>query len=360
MKKDNKKIIILTGSEGGFGNLGDEWLLDSVKNRYKKYINKYKIYILKTNIKKTKKDNFFYIKDDLNSFLNEKININNIAIVHYYGGGYINDYWYKDKIWLYKYLIQNNFPSNKFVFTGQGLGPFCKEIKKEVQKIALGSYLFATRDLYFNNKIKGSFSFDESINSININNINFDYKKEKDNIIWINFRIADHVGINRKILLNKIRMICKYASKNNLVVNFLPMIYGKKLDEYNDAKKLLNNSGLDINFFKRPKNYKELIKTINGSYLMITTSYHATLASIYTNTPVISLYDNDYYKIKFNGLSRVLKSKILRILKINHFCKYDIYRSLSYKNTNIKSRLLSLKKCNEKVYNLIERKITCE
>src|SRR5690348_12975410 len=131
-----KPYIILSGGDGGFGNLGDEFILETSKKFYKRYQKHFNIIILRHVIGDSMpKDGFTYIYDYEDNLKELDIPISDIALVHFYGGGFLNQYWYKDKIWLYKFLVKKGLHPSKFIFTGQGLGPFSSDQKRELQDI---------------------------------------------------------------------------------------------------------------------------------------------------------------------------------------------------------------------------------
>lgn len=354
MALDNKKkYIILTGSEGGYGNLGDEWLLESVKKQYVDIKKQYNVVILIANPPKKQKDGFIYIKDSLDSFISSDICINDIESVHYYGGGYLNQIWMNDKIWLFNYLISNGFSPKKVIFTGAGLGPFDDLNLKNMKIIADKVAIFCTRDNYYKKQISSSLSFDESVIFCDCEDKTEALKRRNE--VWVNFRIADHAGLDKGAIDKISYSIEEFAKEKKLKVIYFSMVEGKCLREKKLIKEALKKRGIKHKIFNRAKNHKILMSRLSRAKLVITSSYHASLAGIYVKTPVVSVYENDYYSIKFNGLIDVLDTKLLTITNINDFSVDVLRKAFNIKDILISKKLLRLKSLNEDIYNKYRR-----
>ena len=88
--------------------------------------------------------------------------------------------------------------------------------------------------------------------------------------------------------------------------------------------------------------------------LVFTTSYHATLASLYIGTPVVSLYENEYYNLKFFGLKEVFKTDLLNILNLENYKIDELTAPLHVKDKMIGKKLDLLKQANITAYNKYE------
>lgn len=345
-----KKYVVLTGGDGGYGNLGDEWLLASVRKQYQRHkiYRKYKIVLLMAHPPKNRiADKFIYVRDNIQVFKDSGIKTDEIVAVHYFGGGYINSYWMKEKIWLYDHLVDNGFPKNKFFFTGLGLGPFEQKELNKTKTIAKSAAFFGTRDLVYKKQIKCDFMFDESIVFAPK-----EFKNRKKNgEIWVNFRIADHVGLKDGGAESIIQTIERFAKTHNLKINYFSMINGVGFNEATEMEKNLLLAGVDAKVFDRSKNPKKLLKRLQNAKMVITTSYHASLAGLYNSVPVVSLYTNDYYDIKFRGLQDVLHTRLLTLVKISSVNEAILESALSSKDTDLTKKLKNLKIINNRAYN---------
>jgi polysaccharide pyruvyl transferase WcaK-like protein len=354
-----KKFIILTGGDGGTGNLGDEFILSAIKKFYQPFTQKFKIIILKHDLpKRLPRDRFTYINDFEENFALLKIPTSDIAIVHYYGGGYLNKYWYEDKIWLYRYLIHKGLDTKKFIFTGQGLGPFAKNQKKELSKIVNQVLYFGVRDkLSIKEFPKAVFNFDDTISLVKPNKP----KLWRKYAIGINIRLLhEHAVIERQKLINVLQIIQKFAQLNHCRMYFFSMVKNPGYSEITPLIELAKEARLSgYNFNDRNKNYRKLLKDVGRSELIITTSYHSTLAALYTKTPVICIYQNEYYRLKFEGLREIFPSPFLNICFINDFSLELITSILNLKtpkNNQVTNELIfRLAKRNQLVFSKIEK-----
>jgi len=345
-----KKYVILTGSDGGYGNLGDEWLLASVRRQYiiHKISCKYKVVLLMAHHPKNRiTDRFMYVCDNMHAFKASGIKVDEIVAVHYYGGGYINSYWMQEKIWLYNHLVDNGFPKDRFFFTGLGLGPFNAEELDATKAIAKSAAYFGTRDLVFKKQIKCDFMFDESIIFAPEKCIKYKQKEE----IWVNFRIATHVGLKDGEAESTIQIIERFAKLHSLKIKYFSMINGVDFNEAIEIKKNLLQAGINARVFDRSKNPKKILKRLQNAKMVITTSYHATLAGLYSGVPVVSLYANDYYDIKFRGLQEVLDTGLLTFVKISSLNETTLESALLSRDEDLTRKLKEFKVINKHVYN---------
>lgn len=348
MVMKNKKSIILTGGEGGYGNLGDEWLLEAVKLRYKNIKNAYKIIILMQR-PKADSNKFYYSKDYIENFKEMNLDIKNIKAVHFFGGGYLNNYWAHLKLWLYDYLDEIGYNKKNIYFTGHGLGPLNIKLFRKVRDISNDVKLFGTRDNAFKKIIKQRFMFDETIYTINCNKVP---KNKKSKNILVNFRVADYVGLKRDKIKRLLIEIYRIAKKDGYNIKFFPMINNDSYNEKKEMIRILREYGIKADILERPKDYKELLKIISDCSLVVTTSYHATLASIYSNTPVIAVYKSKYYKMKFNTLKNVLPTNLLRVIKSSNINKRSFDGHIGSVDRELTKKLLYLRGLSDKAYRI--------
>lgn len=349
MGRIKKQYIILTGGDGGFGNLGDEWLLESVKKRYKRIKKHYRVVILMTYPPKYDLSGFYYCADNLSAFKSKNIEPKDVAALHFYGGGYINSFWIKDKLWVYNYLKQAGLPDDKVFFTGVGLGPLDTKEASYVGNIARSVAFFGKRDNSFRKEIGGVLTFDESI-FLSTEKKNANKRDE----LWVNFRIANHVGIDETRLKDIVEDINNFSISRGLKIRFFSMIKGVNFDERSEMIKLLRAWGMDDKVKKRPKNHEALMRQFNNAALVVTTSYHACLASLYKKIPVAAVYNNEYYDYKYNGLGAVLNSAIFNVVNVNKYDKAIWEKIIDSRDSTIGRKIKGLKNINDKAYNRYE------
>jgi polysaccharide pyruvyl transferase WcaK-like protein len=83
---------------------------------------------------------------------------------------------------------------------------------------------------------------------------------------------------------------------------------------------------------------------------VVTTSYHATLASLYDGIPVVSIYENEYYGFKYRGLQEVLDTPLLHAVNLADYEINELHRTLDSKDRDIRARINKLKKVNRQAY----------
>lgn len=349
--EDNRSIIFVTGGDGGYGNLGDEWLADSVRLRYEKIKKKYKVIFL-MQCPRPDGDGFFYVRDYLEDIKAMNVPINKIKAVHFYGGGYLNNYWNHLKLWFFDYLVEMGFSPKKIFFTGVGIGPLNLKNFIKIKKISNAVNYFGTRDGYNNRLIKNRFMFDESIYSIK----NYKISGIKKDEILVNFRIADHVGIRPKNIKRMLAPIVNLAESSGYAIRYFPMIEQPGFSEKQgiiDTLKMLDIKETSV--LDRPKNYKQLIDTIKASRLVVTTSYHATLASIYSGVPVIAVYGNLYYKIKFYTLRKILPTNLLEVAHINKLNDKIFVNQINATDCGLDLKIKKLIKVSDDAYGIYNK-----
>ena len=102
--------------------MGDELLLRSVLEFYAGYLDRFEVVVAMMNPRRGIPGGFVYIKENAEGF--SALDPRRVVLLHYYGGGYLNRYWYEPKIALYRHLVSKGLAAGQVAFTGQGLGPF--------------------------------------------------------------------------------------------------------------------------------------------------------------------------------------------------------------------------------------------
>lgn len=365
------KNIILTGSDGGFNNLGDEFILDAIIKKYLDDPLVSTVYLLtaKPVLSRYTSDKLVNLKDGT-KHSGELPDLNDIALVHYYGGGYLNSYWYDEKMWLYRYLVSKGFPKNKIIFTGQGVGPLDESKASDLYKVSEEVAMFDCRDL-ISLKYLGAKAFCDFDDTITLMP-----KFGRRNVIssksaGLNLRLdADYVGISSDEAASSLNAIMLSLSTNgiNNIEHFTMVGTNEYYNEFNQAEKALDaykskpaKSDIDVprietSLSHRPDNYLDLMSKVASKQIVITTSYHVVMACLYTQTPVIALYANDYYRDKFEGLAQIVgNSRIIRVGDFNDFNKswIDSLLSLKFKNLHrwlLYCKMAKLKRLKEKTW----------
>lgn len=350
-----KKYIFLTGGDGGYGNLGDEWLFQAAVSHYNDLTDKYHVVALTAHQPINPLPNLRYVADNKEAFEALAIPFERIKAVHYYGGGYLNTHWIDEKLWFYDYLVKKGFDKKKIFFTGIGLGPFSDEHKSKLGQLANESPLFGTRDRSFSDAIISQFTFDESI-ALSSKAIKKRLLPGRE--LWVNIRLASHTGVDSTravILIGQLEMLAKVY---RLKIKYFAMIEGEAFSERGELKRLLLRANSRAHVIERAKDYKELITRFKGAALVVTTSYHATLAALYNATPVVSVYENEYYRLKFTGLEDVFDTPLLSVVDLQDYEIDSLLEALKSKDEDIDSKIKLLREANDSAYNTYKAYLT--
>lgn len=344
-----RKTIIVALGDGGYGNLGDEWLHEAVRMQHLKFNREYNIVCLMARPRKNLSgDNFFYIEDNVTALKRLNLDVENIEMVHFSGGGYLTSLWMKEKMWLYDYLVSQGLTPKKVVFTGAGLGPFTDDELSYVERLAKEVRFFGTRDMIYSEDLpQTDFTFDETIALLpDVAN-----SPKRNGKVWVNCRIAEHVGVDDARAVEFVRTIEDFARSDGLGTEYFSMVNNNNLREHRVINKAIFKAGFIGKFSKKKRNsYQELLEMVSGASLIVATSYHAVLAALYTHTPVVAVLANEYYDKKFFGLKGVLETDLLTVKLVDELTYGDLHMAIANKDANIKGKLAKLKQINEEVY----------
>ena len=294
-----RPCIVLTGGEGGYGNLGDELLLRSVLEFYAGYLDRFEVVVAMMNPPAGNPGGFVYIKENAEGF--SALDPRRVALLHYYGGGYLNRYWYEPKIALYRHLVSKGLAADQVAFTGQGLGPFVAEQVVELAGIAKGALVFGTRDRAVVDGVGGVLTFDESIAL---------YSPEMtagagsaSRTVALNIRTESYVGVDDAAVRSIVGVLDGALEQAGWDAVAFGMVANERFDEGGVLHGLVTDANArHVRAVGRPDSFEELAARLAECRVTLTTSYHVALVSLYVGTPVVALYESEYYRLKFTGL----------------------------------------------------------
>lgn len=343
-----RPYIIVTGGDGGYGNLGDEWLRIAAFSHYEEVVKKYRVVLMTANMPTERDERFEYIADTKEAFLKHNIRVEEIAALHYYGGGYLNTYWMDEKLWLYDLLTEQGLDTKKVFFTGLGLGPFDANALSKLHGIAKGAGIFGVRDTHYLESVGGDFMFDESIAVVEPKRA----RRFGRNELWINFRMASHVGAGEEETITLVKKLQRFAMLYRLTIHYFAMIDGKGFDERAEMVRVLKRCGIENpRVHARATGYGGLLNQFNKAAMIVTTSYHATLAGLYRGIPVVAVYENEYYDLKFTGIQKAFKSTpLLTLVSLQDYNASAFIDAYTSRDPGIISRVVRLKRLNSETY----------
>lgn len=313
-----ERYILLTGGDGGFGNLGDELLLRAAKDLYRPLLDSYTVVVAKLNPGTSVSDGFVHVREDADALDAMGVGARDLALVHYYGGGYLNDHWYDTKMRLYRDLVGAGLDPGRVAFTGQGVGPLDPERTVELTRIAGESLLFGGRDRAGALGMRGRLTFDDTI-ALYSPFID-EHLPTPDGPVALNLRNEHYVGLEDDETRRVIDSLDRYLSDAAAESFAFGMVENPTFDETVRIAGALHRAGArTVRVRPRPTTLGELVDYLRGCRITITTSYHVALVSLYVGTPVIALHSTDYYRLKFDGLADVCASPLLRVSRVDAF-----------------------------------------
>ncbi len=355
----SRPYIVVTGSEGGFGNLGDEFLLESTLRFYRDYLDRFNVVVAMINPPERADDGFIYVGEDSRAFDALEIDPSRIALLHYYGGGYFNEYWYEAKIGLYRHLISQGLPRNRVAFTGLGLGPFKGSQAEELAGIARESLVFGTRDRSVVDGVGGDFTFDESIALYSPSMTR--HRGDNSRTVAFNFRTGTYIGLDDEGAQALVRSVDRFLEAGGLDAIAFGMVKNPRFDESVAIERGIEASGSPrIRSLARPTGFAELAERLAACRATITTSYHVALVSLYVGTPVVALFTSEYYRLKFTGLAEAVDTPLLRLAGMDESVGGpvdDVVAAASVDENvdNLRATLESLKRVNQDSRDIIAR-----
>lgn len=307
---DQKRYVIVTGSEGGLGNLGDELLQASAKALHRGARASHTV-VIPMIIPPRLDDGFLYVRDRIEAFARLHVPVQQIDLVHFYGGGYLNDYWFDDKLWLYRYLREEGLPPEKFAFTGQGLLPLTAARVNELRRVASECRVFGCRDLQYESiGLDACLTFDDTVRFFDPRDTQVE---PSANGMTLSVRLADYVGLDADGLGRAVKEAEAYRASAGLKGAAFGMVrnadYSERLHIEN-ALRAHHVTGFEV--LDRPKDIVELKRRLRSSRIAITTSYHVAVFALYCGVPAIGLFANEYYRCKFEGLEATINSPFFR------------------------------------------------
>lgn len=357
----DRPIILLTGGDGGFGNFGDELILECWKDFYRPFQKTYSIIIFMKNPPRQSRDGFHYIPDQRSAFEKANIGTEQIRWVHYYGGGYLNSYWLEDKIWLCDFLKEGGFDFKKVFFTGQGLGPFRPDQKNKMDRIFREASWVGTREPGW--KYPGfHFSFDDSIAV---------YKKKRTGSFLNRFRLRSSIGFNlraepyadldRNSLRDPLLIIHRYSTSHRYGLAGLCLVENPCYSDRHLYQGIGKEMDLPLKIVPKPVDYAGGCHRVSQFSVLITGSYHGALLALYNGIPVVALYHSAYYKQKFDGLGEIVNNPMFRSLPVGDLSETHIEQTRRTRNGEnlgtLNRLLLHLQQLNREVRERIKAQL---
>lgn len=285
------KNILLAGYYG-FGNLGDEAILEMVLKQLLQITDRNNITVLSGNKNETSEKYKVNTIDRYNVLSIIKKLIGSDALV-FGGGSLLQDVTSKRSIYYYLFLIRlAHLMGNKVIMLSQGIGPILNERSKRITAKTLNKVDYITvRD-------KQSKEFLESIG--------VDEKKlylSADPVI--NLRAEENVSPRnnekKKVCFSlrnwknasisgKISSVAQKLSENNIECYFIPFYYNEDLELITEVEK---NIGDNAVFYKERLSTNEAYDIIKNMNLLVGVRLHSLIFAAAADVPFVAIsYDH--------------------------------------------------------------------
>lgn len=279
----------------------------------------------------------------------------NLDILHYIGGGYIND-WLKVQLineWIMVNMAKMINPNLKIIGTGSGLGPFRYKFKLSLRflKIFLNRFdrLFL-RDFTSLRFVKGlkiktyARCYGDDILLLHPLFQSLKCKKAKKNMA---FNLKDFPDYDYSKLKKCLKDFLILVREKNFQVEYF--CFGQKPgpDDYGLFKSLHIDDKISPLIMHNPyeEGVQAFIENLNRTNLGIGCAYHFNVILSMLSIPSMAIYSGNYYAQKIKGAEELYN--IPFVFNINDVNAYSLEKSLKEllkKNYNISNNLEAMYK----------------
>lgn len=285
------KKILLAGYYG-FGNLGDEAILEMAINQILEITDKKNITVLSGNKDATNKKYNVNAIDRYNVFSIINKLMNSDALV-FGGGSLLQDITSKRSIYYYLFLIRlAKMMNNKVIMLSQGIGPIVNENSMKAVQCTLGYVDFITvRD-------KHSKEFLESI-GMDTNKIflstdpvinlrageNYVSKNSSKKKVCFSLRNWKNADVSQKI-----SQVAEKLIENNIECYFIPFYYNEDLELIDEVEKNIGNKAV---YYKEKLTTNEAFDIIKDMDVLVGVRLHSLIFAAAANVPFAAVsYDH--------------------------------------------------------------------
>ncbi|MDW5299288.1 MAG: polysaccharide pyruvyl transferase CsaB [Sedimentibacter sp.] len=285
------KKVLLAGYYG-FGNLGDEAILEMALEQILEITERNNITILSGNKEATRKKYNIDTIDRYNVFsIIKKLKSSDVLV--FGGGSLLQDVTSKRSIYYYLFLIRlAKFMNNKIVMLSQGIGPIINEKSKSAVSSTLRMVNYITvRDKHSKefleslgvDKKKIFLSTDPVIN-LRTGKI---IKKQQNCTKKVCFSLRNWKNAN---VSEKISQVADKLIKNGIECHFIPFYYNEDLELINEVEK---NIGTKAVYYKERLSTREAFDIIINMDVMVGVRLHSLIFAAAANVPFVAVsYDH--------------------------------------------------------------------
>lgn len=359
------KKILLAGYYG-FGNLGDEAILEMSIKQILQITNKENITVLTSNVDETQRK--YNIKAiDRNNIFSIINNLRKSYMLVFGGGSLLQDVTSKRSIYYYLWLIKlAKIMNNKVIMLSQGIGPIINERNKKMTSKILNTVdCITVRD-----KESGIFLEDIGVNKkliflsadpvINLNKDNQSYEEKKiyDKVVNDYYKTGldeNLKKINENDKSNSVKKVCfslrnwknsNVSSKISDVVlmliekgiecHFIPFYYKEDMELILDIEKKIGNKAY---YYKDKLSTDKAYDIIKNMDVLVGVRLHSLIFAASSNVPFVAVsYDH-----KVDHFSKSVNMEV--VCKIEEIDSILLFESIMriLENEKMKKEILANK-----------------
>jgi len=285
------KNILLAGYYG-FGNLGDEAILEMVLKQLLEITDRDNITVLSGNKEETSRK--YNIKTiDRYNVLSIIIRLKESSALVFGGGSLLQDVTSKRSIYYYLFLIKlAKLMGNKVIMLSQGIGPILNEKSKKITSNTLNKVDFISVRDKQSKEFLENIGVDESKISLSADpviNFKSDEKTENknDDKKKVCFSLRNWKNAN---VSGKISNVAEKLAQNNIECYFIPFYYNEDLELINEIEK---NIGKSATYYKERLSTNEAYDIIKNMNLLVGVRLHSLIFAAAAVVPFVAVsYDH--------------------------------------------------------------------
>lgn len=282
---------ILLAGYYGFGNLGDEAILEMAIKQVLEITDKKNITILSGNKNATYTKYNIDTIDRYNLFSIIKKLRNSDAIV-FGGGSLLQDVTSKRSIYYYLFLIRiAKLMNNKVVMLSQGIGPIINENSKKLLQSTLDLVDYITVRDRHSKEFLESIGMDKNKISLSTDPVinlrageNYILKHSGKKRVCFSLRNWKNTEVSQKISVLTEKLIM-----NNIECHFIPFHYGEDLELINEIEKIIGSEAI---YYKDKLTINEAFDIIKSMDYLVGVRLHSLIFAAAANVPFSAIsYD---------------------------------------------------------------------
>lgn len=285
------KKILLAGYYG-FGNLGDEAILEMAIKQILEITDRKNITVLSGNKEATSKKYNVNTIDRYNVFSIISKLMKSDALV-FGGGSLLQDITSKRSIYYYLFLIRlAKIFNNKVVMLSQGIGPIVNENSKKAVKSTLGLVdCITVRDKHSKEFLEG-IGMDKNkifLSTDPVINLrageNYLAKNSGRKKVCFSLRNWKNADVSQKITKLTEKLI-----DNNIECNFIPFYYDEDLELIDEVEKNIGDKAV---YYKEKLTTNDAFDIIKGMNVLVGVRLHSLIFAAAANVPFVAVsYDH--------------------------------------------------------------------